>query len=108
MCRSSFQVYVVVASACANHDLQLFSCVEHFGVYLIATDDDRVCILHGIQQLCLLGVFFQQCQFQAALLDSFTNAIHSNGCKGLLCCNEYLHVSNCLSVYSFVVESRFA
>ena len=84
---SSSQVDIIITCTGANDNLEVLGCVEHLGISLVRTDNHRVYILHCIEKLSLLCIFFEQHQFVACSLYFFLNAVHSSCCEWLFCCN---------------------
>ena len=87
MSRGSSQVDVVEACTCTHHNLQLLGSIEHLSIALVRTDDERIGILHSIEQLSLLSVFLEEHQLVASAFNFLTNTFNSSGCEGLFCCN---------------------
>ena len=84
---SSSQVDIIITSTGANDNLEVLGCVEHLGISLVRTDNHRIHILHGIEKLSLLCIFFEQYEFIACSLYFFLNALDSSCCEWLFCCN---------------------
>ena len=84
---SGFQVHVVVSGTGTNDNLQLLGGIQDFGIHLVATDDDGIHVLHGIQQLRLVGIFLQENQLIAPVFFHYlTDTIHCYRSKRFLCC----------------------
>ena len=84
---SSSQVDIIITGTGANDDLEVLGSVEHLGISLVRTDNHRIHILHSIEKLSLLCIFFEQHQFVACSLYFFLNALDSSCCEWLFCCN---------------------
>ena len=82
----SLEVNIVVASACANHDLQVLCCVENLGSDFVGTYDERVCVLDCVKKLSLLCVLFQKSKLKTCSFNLFLNALDCNWCERLFCC----------------------
>ena len=80
-------VDVVVAGTGTNNDFQVGGSVEHLRSNLVRANDERIGILHGIEQLSLFCIFFEQYEFIACTFDFFSDALYSNCCKRFFCCN---------------------
>ena len=81
------EIDVVVTGTGTNDDLQLLGGIEHLGIDLVGAYDEGVDILHGIEQLLLLGVFLEQCQLMACCFNLFANTFDGSCCERLLGCN---------------------
>ena len=80
------EVDVVISGSGTNNYLQLLGGVEHFGIYLVGTDDECVGILHCVEKLLLLCIFLKQGEGVACSLDLCLYALDSCCCEWLLCC----------------------
>ena len=85
--RSSLQIDIIISGSGTNHDLQRLGRVQHSGIHNIRTDDQRVGIGNSLQELCLVSIFLEQCQFISGALYHFTNAVNGYFRKRFLCCN---------------------
>ncbi len=57
MCCRSSQVNIIVTRSGTDHNLQLFSGIQHFCIDNVTADNDRIHILDSIQQFSLFTVF---------------------------------------------------
>ena len=89
--RSRCEVHVVVTRTGTDHDFQVFRRGDDLGGHLVAADDERIRIGHGLQQLTLVGIFFEQRQFIAGILHDPADSIDGLFGKRLLRCNQYFH-----------------
>ena len=86
MGRGGFKVDVVIAGTGPNDDFQLFGCAQHFFIHLVRTDNQRVGILHSIQELCFFRVFFKQGHFVSCKFYFFANTFNSLAGERFFCC----------------------
>ena len=91
MRRAGGKVEVVEAGACAHDNLELGSGGDHFGGDLVRTDDQRVGVGDGLDQVGLVGVFLEQGELVARFLDNLADARDRCGRERLLGGDENFH-----------------
>ena len=86
MSRCSSQIHIVISGTGTYHNLQVRSSCQNSLVHLVTTDNQRIGRLHSLQQLCLIGIFFQQGELHTSTFHHLTNTLYGYGRKGFLCC----------------------
>mmetsp|Transcript_30118 Transcript_30118/g.36952 ORF Transcript_30118/g.36952 Transcript_30118/m.36952 type:complete len:242 (-) Transcript_30118:47-772(-) len=79
-----FQVDVVVASTCADYDLQLARLVHNSLVHDVGANDHGIHICHGSQEILLALVVLQLLHGVVGRLENIFNLRHRARCEGLL------------------------
>ena len=81
------EVEVVEAGASADDNLEVLGVVNHFLGDLVGADDEGIGIGNGSVELVDRGIFFEESQGVAVLLNNFADAVDGNFCERLFSSN---------------------
>lgn len=84
MGRGGCKVHIVEACACTYYYLEVLSCFKHFGVDLVAANNQSIGFGYGCKQLRFFGILFEKHELVACCLGLFANTLYGHGCKGFL------------------------
>ena len=82
--RGRGKVHIVIARAGADDDLELRGGADHLGRHLVGTDDHRIHVRAGGDQVALLRIFLQFHDLMAGFRENLHDAFHRLGSEGLL------------------------
>ena len=91
MGRGGGKVHIVIAGACTHDDLEPFRGVQHLCGHLVGTDDHRIGIRDGSDQVGLLRIFLKGDEFMPRGFDDFPDTGDGGRGKGFLGSKKYFH-----------------